>query len=336
MVQTVMFLQKSNIQYFLKYLPAYFLAIFVVLVKFIAPKVVESVSTFMKNLDPWPVDQFGPVLERHIKYHANYFNIFATVTVAVSFISGIFHALPVENDEEIMFTLAFFQEYFPKWKNCLSTVYRLGFLVLPFAMLVPFHIFIYAACHCQQQIFMLLHIIEVINKTAKTEQNRLLRDEKYQKRVTTTFKFIIKRHCHLMKNGRDMVNQLRVYIFVLSASAGALFICGAIYITFQGLLKGRYLRLVTLIIPVVLIFVHVFFLGQRIEDMSGQGFEVLRQSNWYHWNKENKMIYSIILANCKESFKIQFSQSIAIDYKLAVSILKSVYSTLSILGYLRL
>ena len=81
-----------------------------------------------------------------------------------------------------------------------------------------------------------------------------------------------------------MVNQLRVYIFVLSASAGALFICGAIYISsvqvtvlqyeaffifvaFQGLLKGRYLRLVTLIIPVVLIFVHVFFLGQRIEDM---------------------------------------------------------------------
>ena len=154
-------------------------------------KLVESASTYMKNLDPWPINQFGPVLERRIKYHANYFNIITTVTTAVSFISGILHALPVENDEEIMFTLAFFAEYFPRWKNCLCTMYRLGFLVLPFVLPAPFHIFIYTICHCQHQIFMLLHILGKINKTAKTEQN--------QKRLTTTFKFFVKRHCDLMK-----------------------------------------------------------------------------------------------------------------------------------------
>ncbi|KAJ3666867.1 hypothetical protein Zmor_002295 [Zophobas morio] len=315
MVQTVMFLQESNIQYFLKYLPAYVSSIFILLVMYLNSKLVESASTYMKNLDPWPINQFGPVLERRIKYHANYFNIITTVTTAVSFISGILHALPVENDEEIMFTLAFFAEYFPRWKNCLCTMYRLGFLVLPFVLPAPFHIFIYTICHCQHQIFMLLHIIEKINKTAKTEQN--------QKGLTTTFKFFVKRHCDLMKNGREMLKQLRVFIFVLSTSAVGLFICGAVYISsvlVTGYLKGRYLRLVTLIIPVVLIFVHVFVLGQRIEDMSGQGFEVLRQSNWYHWNKENKTIYSIILINCKESYKLQFSRSIAIDYELAVSV----------------
>ncbi|KAJ3666869.1 hypothetical protein Zmor_002296 [Zophobas morio] len=270
MVQTVMFLQKSNTQYFLKYLPAYFLSVFILLVMYFSSKLVECASTYMKNLDPWPINQFGPVLERQIKYHANYFNISTTVTTAVSFISGIFHALPVENDEEIMFTLAFFQEYFPGWKNCLSAVYRLGFLVVPFVMPAPFHIIIYVVCHCQHQIFMLLRILEKNNKMAKSHQNQLLQDEKYQKRVTQTFKFFVKRHCHLMKNGREILNQLRVFIFVVSTSVVGLFICGAIYISsvlVAGYLKGRYLRLVTLIIPVVLIFVHVFFLGQRIEDM---------------------------------------------------------------------
>ncbi|KAJ3664922.1 hypothetical protein Zmor_000455 [Zophobas morio] len=312
-IQTVMFLKKSETYYFVKCQPIYFGSFFI---------------------EPWPINRLGHVLERRIKRQSIYFNILLIVITVVSLVSGILHALPIEDDEEIFYTLAFFQEYFPRCQRFLCFVYRMGFVLLSIVMPAPFLISIYVGCHAQYQICMLVHVLKTVNKVNQTEESDLLLDKNYQEKTKNLLKFCIKRHCQLTHADREAMKEVQILAILFCITTSILFICMIIFIfscSFREASKGRYLRLPTLIFPAGVIFVHIFFLAQGIENMGS--FKVLLQSSWYNWNKENKMIYLMFLTNCKNPYKLRFSNSFSVDYELAVSILKSVYSVLSVLGY---
>ena len=157
----------------------------------------ELALVFIRQLEPWPINRLGHVLERRIKRQSTYFNILLIVISVVSLISGILHALPIEDDEEIFYTLAFFQEYFPRCQRFLCFVYRMGFVLLSIVMPAPFLISIYVGCHAQYQICMLVHVLKTVNKVNQTEESDLLLDKNYQEKTKNLLKFCIKRHCQL-------------------------------------------------------------------------------------------------------------------------------------------
>ncbi|KAJ3664044.1 hypothetical protein Zmor_008250 [Zophobas morio] len=335
-IQTVIFLKKLEIYYFVKYQPLYFGSFFILVTIYSGFYISEAAHNFMRQIEPWPINRLGPVLEKRIKRQSVYFNIVLIVSTVVSLISGILHVLPIEDDEEIFYTLAFFQEYFPKWQRYLCFVYRMSFMLLAIVMPAPFFTFIYLACHGQFQISMMVQVLKRINKPNHSEESDLLVDKKYQERTNNLLKFSIKRHSQLINAGREAMSRVRFCCFLISISIAILFLCVIVFLlSFQGTFEGRYLRLATLIFPAGVIFVHAFFLGQGVENMSTQTFEVMLQSSWYQWNKENKKIYLINLAYCKNPFKLEFNHSLSLGYELAVSILKSVYSVLSVMGYLK-
>ena len=92
-----------------------------------------------------------------------------------------------------------------------------------------------------------------------------------------------------------------------------------------------------MVIAAVLVSIHVIVSGQMIEDIvstqMGIGFilkvfqttkafeDILKSLEWSRWNKENKKIYLIILANNIKPFKLQFSDSIALNYRLALGVI---------------
>lgn len=41
---------------------------------------------------------------------------------------------------------------------------------------------------------------------------------------------------------------------------------------------------------------------------------------WYYWNRENKIIYQIIISNSRAPFNIKFSKNVSINYKLGIAV----------------
>jgi hypothetical protein len=58
-------------------------------------------------------------------------------------------------------------------------------------------------------------------------------------------------------------------------------------------------------------FLLIFFETSQI-------FEVLKGLDWYCWNSENKKIYLIFLTNAQKIFKMEFCESVSINYELGV------------------
>ncbi|RZC31769.1 hypothetical protein BDFB_012074, partial [Asbolus verrucosus] len=87
---------------------------------------------------------------------------------------------------------------------------------------------------------------------------------------------------------------------------------------FQHSLRAKVLRVGTFVIAAGLAFVLVSEVGQQIENMSSDAYNILKTTDWHDWNKENKKIYLIILSVAQKPYQIEFSESMLINYQLGV------------------
>ena len=150
---------------------------------------VKLMSASLESVPIWHIDSVGPIVERRLKFQSFYFHTVIIVNVVVSLLSGVLHAIPVEGDTEIFYTLAFFEEFFPAWKTYLCFFYRLGFIFLAVLMPAPFYLIIYASCHFLFQAIMGLEVLQEINKIKAIKTNQFC-----QGRIKALLIFCIKRH----------------------------------------------------------------------------------------------------------------------------------------------
>jgi hypothetical protein len=94
--------------------------------------------------------------------------------------------------------------------------------------------------------------------------------------------------------------------------------------------------MISLVITAGITFVLVIATGQSVEDVvsllslcifftvalfkTSKMFEILKELDWYCWNSENKKIYLTFLTNAQKIFKMEFSESLSINYELGVSV----------------
>lgn len=121
--------------------------------------------------------------------------MFASCT-AVAVFSGLMHALPLDDDKELYYPLVIFEEFVPEWKNFLSWIYRLGFLVVPFIIPLPLYLSIYYITKCLYQVMLFMTFIENINMGFDTSSIRLIENSEFQKTINKRLLFCIKRHSH--------------------------------------------------------------------------------------------------------------------------------------------
>ncbi|CAH1367365.1 unnamed protein product [Tenebrio molitor] len=336
--QTILFLQKFDAYYFIKYLPMYAGSYFILLSLYSTPHMVNAIKVFADVMDLWKINCSGSKIEKWIKIEGFYLNSLVIFVAIVSYVSAITYSIPLDEDENIFYPLAIFKEFFPRWQNILSWVYRATFILMPLILSTPCYALIYTTSHLRFQFYMLLHFLKRINSGYETSDvNQLIDNRQFQKEVKKRLKFCLKRHAHLFAIFCNMNRELNTLIFLFSVMGGVLGIsCMLFFFSFQGSFDGMYTtRLVTLIIPMVLISVHTALAGQLVENTSSETFEILKQADWHCWNSENKKVYLIFLGFAKDMFKIKFSDSMLVNFQLVLTILKWMYSVASVMVQLK-
>jgi hypothetical protein len=158
----------------------------------------NTIKVIADVMDLWKINRCGSKIEKWIKIEGFYLNSFVVLIAIISYVSAITHAIPLDEDEDIFYPLAIFKEFFPRWQNILSWIYRATFILMPLILSTPCYALIYTTSHLRFQFYMLLHFLKRINSGYETSDiNQLINNRQYQKEVKKRLKFCLKRHAHL-------------------------------------------------------------------------------------------------------------------------------------------
>jgi hypothetical protein len=159
---------------------------------------VNAIKVFADVMDLWKINCSGSKIEKWIKIEGFYLNSLVIFVAIVSYVSAITYSIPLDEDENIFYPLAIFKEFFPRWQNILSWVYRATFILMPLILSTPCYALIYTTSHLRFQFYMLLHFLKRINSGYETSDvNQLIDNRQFQKEVKKRLKFCLKRHAHL-------------------------------------------------------------------------------------------------------------------------------------------
>jgi hypothetical protein len=98
---------------------------------------VNTMKVFADVMDLWKINRSGSKIEKRIKIEGFYLNSLVIFVAIVSYVSALTHAIPLDEDEDIFYPLAIFEEFFPRWQNLLSWVYRATFFLMPLILSTP-------------------------------------------------------------------------------------------------------------------------------------------------------------------------------------------------------
>jgi hypothetical protein len=158
------------------------------------------VGTYLDKFQIWEINCCGIQLENRIKREVFWLNCVLVINTIIAMYSVITHMIPLEDDKELFFPFAIFEEFFPHWEKWLSAMYRTGFLLMPAAMQTTCYAIVYFGTHMKFQIYILINFLENINGDYKTSiPERLINNCQYQKEIKERIIFCIKRHAHIFK-----------------------------------------------------------------------------------------------------------------------------------------
>jgi hypothetical protein len=162
------------------------------------PHMIKAILSIEEILDWSKINRAGPKIEKWIKMEALYLNSFVLFTTVLSYVSAVTHAIPIEDDNDIFYPLAIFEEFFPQCQNVLSSLYRATFFLVPLIMSTPCYLVIYITSKMRFQFYMLLHFLKRINSGYETSDiNQLINDRQYQEEIKKRLKFCVKWHTQL-------------------------------------------------------------------------------------------------------------------------------------------
>nr|XP_015837761.1 PREDICTED: uncharacterized protein LOC107398396 [Tribolium castaneum] len=260
-------------------------------------------------------------------------NYFCLFSVLAGLCTAVLYVIPSEEDHEIFFIVSWFEDNVLEWADILSLCLRLSFLFVSYLMQAPCFQMCYLLRHIQYQMGILKFYMRNIHHGFEN-LDKLIFDDSFHKEIKRRLEFCIKRHVTIVLIGTTMVREGRIFI-LLFAISGAMISVSLMMFLFlvERSLPFTYLRLSALIFTATLTGIQYIAQGQSIQNTSEQWFRTLVRIKWYYWNRENQKSYFIIL-NAYKPFSIKFSQKLAVNYKLGITIAKAVYSIMSFMRYI--
>ncbi|RZC35503.1 uncharacterized protein BDFB_011854, partial [Asbolus verrucosus] len=320
-IQTILFLQKFNGPYFVKYAAVYAGSYYVLLCIVCCPFIDQAGVRALQTVGLWKIDSANEKVQNRIKTESFYINLFIIVNTIVTIYSAILHIIPDEDDSDIFYHFAIFEDYLPStWANLFSWGYRMTYVPTSVIMVQPCYMVIYVTSHFRFQMYMFLHYLDNINSGhEKLDNEKLFYDKDYQNEIRKRLKFCIKRHRQFYEAMNRTLDVLSKFIVLFAINGAVLGISIlSFYFSFKGSFKDKYLRVGSLIIAATLTSGHAILAGQRITDVTSEMFEALKRCKWYHWNKGNSKIYFIFLLNAQQPLELKFSECFSINYQLGV------------------
>ncbi|KAJ3664065.1 hypothetical protein Zmor_008269 [Zophobas morio] len=336
-LETIILLEVFDAVFFIKYYMSYITGIFMWFTLYSIFQIKESVSTGVHDLRGWKIGSTGSTVEKLLRREIYYENLFLIVTVFLAVINGIAFTIPDENDKDFFLPFIVFERFFPIFERVLILGCRLNVVLITIIMTTPFNMIMYFCGHIRVQFTMFVVCLENLDYGYdNVDPLKSLYNDEYQKEVTRRLKFCIERHIRIYSVANRILRDLRHFIFIFSIIAVLYTIGILVYgATFPLSSPQRYLYVLSMVVCFIFIFLHMIWTGQATENVTSQMFEALKQTAWYCWNEKNKKIFLMFVLNGRKAFKLQFSQNVSVNYQLGVSILKSVFSAVTVLARLQ-
>lgn len=171
--------------------------------------VCEISKNMLDRTDFWEVNPHDLRTSNHIKSASARINIYVLITMALGFVSGITHAVPLEDDIDIFFPLAIFKDYFPSWEQTFSWIYRSSFIIMPLIMPAPFHIALYFVHTMCFQVLLLMEEMKSLDQDIGS-----ITDLEYQRIVKRKMEICIERHVQIIRYKKITIKVILIYFFL--------------------------------------------------------------------------------------------------------------------------
>ncbi|EFA02955.1 odorant receptor 301 [Tribolium castaneum] len=337
-IQTYYFLKIFEIRFFVKYAPVYFgtyFLLFVIIVSWFS----ENIDNYTTaQFDKWELENmtqtFDEKLYKKIKTPSMIVSIVIITNFALALVSGYFHILPDDDDKEIFFIFIFVEEHFPKWQSVISWAIRSTYIFTAYFMIYPINTLSYFMWRLKFHMYFYLENIKKINEGRPQNEKNITTCIPFQKEVRKRLIRCIKRHTEIAHLYTLTNGIFGTMILVCAVLGGLLMVSTAFFVlAFEGSFFKKIWRVGTLILCAAITSAGSTHSGESLETSGNNIFLYLKEQDWYIWDRENQKIYLIFLTNVKP-LRIEFSADVGINYKLAVSTLRTVYSIVSVLSQL--
>ncbi|RZC33889.1 hypothetical protein BDFB_011840, partial [Asbolus verrucosus] len=311
-VQSYFFLKYFDLIYFVKYAPMFF-ALQIATVTIGGNIALSDVpTTELKLLDVWKIKNVNHKISKQFEKQCLIVTLWTIISVTLGTFSGFLMMISGNDNQDIFFIYSLIDNYvLHEWKLGISLWFSVCCAFLCFVGVASMYQFVYGTFHIKFQIEILLNFLTAINDRDKDESDaELLNCKKYQDEIKYCLRFIGDRHSKLKK-----------CLIFLYTTVGGLFVISIMFflLTFEGDFVSTYVRMVPICMTGFLVGGTIIMSGQYVQDVSSMILEISCQLNWYMWNKENKMMYLIILINSFKPFKIKFSENMSVNYELGLN-----------------
>ncbi|KAJ3642021.1 hypothetical protein Zmor_028485 [Zophobas morio] len=290
----------------------------------------------------WKLQNIDEQIARRIKFEIKTVNAYTIVNTFFALSASVVLMLPSEELKKMYFQLPIIEKYVPAWKNEISFLYLSTYTLIAMALVASCNQVVYATCHFRIQIYLGISAMKksfsVKIKNSK-EVSRLLCARQFQKDVGIKMIFIIKRMNRIFEMTREYYKELSIYVMLFAVS-GTLMGMGVLLFFLLamklhvGLSLQKCLYAVCVVMSGVSTFAGFITSGQASEDIIEEVHYMWSSFPWYVLNRENSRIYLIFTGIIMRPCKIRFTETVSLNYELGVSLVRAMFSVLSV--YLQL
>ncbi|EFA09267.1 uncharacterized protein LOC107398578 [Tribolium castaneum] len=270
-------------------------------------KLESEISSFV-----WPLDICGEDVKAAILKRAFYTSLVAYITIIAFPIFSVI-MFPVLGDQSDMFLcVRVFNEYFTKWSQIPISLYFYSFPVIAFSGIRLPGMLLYAILITHIQMFLLNRRIEQISELSN------------QRRVFETLCSCIELQAKLKRLIRNVFQLVYIAmpIFILLGAVSSVFVLFFVVNSLETASYFLVLRMGCFFGANVLVVFIFSQSGQSFSDETGRIFDTLVMCSWYNWDKRNKKVLLMFLANSLEPMSITIA-GITLDYKFALAMLRT-------------
>ncbi|EEZ97788.1 odorant receptor 319 [Tribolium castaneum] len=278
------------------------------------PELIDDVPQYMKN---WSMENVDAKIHTWVQIT----RIYGVGTFILAFICGLSYSQFLINENQFFFFYQFLDDFVPKYEFRIfcKIIYKATFPVMFYAAVLHAIQTAYGTQHMKFQLIMLREKIEKIDC-----------NEKHQKKIRQKLIYCIRRHDSIITFGRNKMEQMSELIGIFLTIATLCFISILIFMFAGPFYKEYYVRLCLTCATAVAAFGSLLVFGQKLEDEIEQLATVTYNLKWYNFDVENRKIYLLFLLNVMKTFQVKYLD-FAINYRLGLSIVRTVYSVLSVM-----
>ncbi|KAJ3659729.1 hypothetical protein Zmor_011403 [Zophobas morio] len=276
----------------------------------------------------WSIDTATIKTKRKIQTDFKYI----TATVVVNTLLGVgagFMLIPTRTEQMYQLALVLFRNYFPTYHYILDFFYFLLFPITSYMIINVANMIAYYVYLGKSQIHLGLDVISHMSVDYNDyDEDTLLHSAEYQRVIKRRMAFIVIRHNELLRISRiatNLASQLLPW-FVIGGIVMFLSALSNWYLVEVNIGYWLYVKNFCWLSTSTLTGALLVHCGQEIEDLTGAMFSVVNDVPWTSFNTSNKRTMLTILTVAQIPVKLQFTETVSLNYQLGIRMLRNVYS----------